>query len=290
MRERGAASATLLEIVMRILPAGEFPGAEQAPLEYPGRRPSYSYVYYRGRVYPLSPKDDELSELWVEDEAGPVRLDDFLYRRGSPPLSGRSAVLAVGSNGCPGRLAEKYKERPETALPVFVGAMSDTAVVYSRVVIGYGALAATYLAQPGAKSWLSVTMLTDEELARMDETEAHYERIPLPGFFQMDGGPRIGSLTAYLDPRILTYKGAPILLKMFARGGVEWPAMDERHVLSLVLDEAGLFRGEAIEERHRRLRGGKEIREALQEFLERRMGALSADERGRLIQEPGEGR
>lgn len=273
---------------MAVISADQFPGAEHQPLDYPGLRPDFSYVYYQGKVYEITPRGDTYADLWLDDSTGQVPLDAFLASRGNATVGERHAVLAVGSNGCPGRLAEKYSQEPEVAVPVFVGTLTDTVVVYSHQLVAYGALPATYLYQPGAVSWLSVTMLTGEQLARMDETEKvgeFYLRIAVPGQFNVDGGPRIGGITAYLDRKIMAYSGRPVRLKMFAREGPDWPIMDEREVLSLVFDEAGLLLGESIEARHRQLLRDEALRHHLREFLDTRMNALMVDERGQLVNE-----
>ncbi|MCH9051013.1 MAG: hypothetical protein IIA72_08015 [Proteobacteria bacterium] len=171
-------------------------------------------------------------------------------------------------------------------VPVLVGTLADTAVVYSRQLVRYGALPATYLYQPGAVSWLSVTMLTGRQLARMDETEGlgrAYLRIKVPGYFHVDGGPSVGDLAAYLDRKILTYEGTPVRLKLFAREGPGWLIMDEREVLSLVFDQADLLLGEAIEGRHNRLLTDKLLWQQLVTFLEGQMSGLKVDEAGRLM-------
>jgi len=233
------------------------------------------------------PRGDTYSHLYVEDSAGEVALDAFLSARDNAAMAERHAILAVGSNGCPGRLAEKYEHEPEVVVPVFVGTLAETAIVYTRQFVRYGALPATYLYERGAMSWLSVTMLTEEQLSRMDETEGvgHiYRRIRIPGYFRVDGGPSIGNLSTYLDRRILTYQGTPVRLRMFAREGPNWPVMDEREVLSVVFDEAGLLLGEAIERRHRRLLADKVLMNQLASFVKTRMSALTVDEAGRLME------
>ncbi len=265
--------------------AAEFPGAEHAPLAYPGLRPAYSYVYYQGCVHRIRPRSRTVSDLWLDDAAGPVTLDAFLTARNNAPLAARHAVLAVGSNGCPGRLAEKYGDQLDVALPVFVGTLPNTAVVYSRHLVHYGALPATYLHQPGAVSWLSVTMLTDAQLAHMDKSEKLgkiYRRIAVPEQFHVDGGPLIDDLTAYFDPQILAYRNCPVQLKMFARKGPQWPVMDQPQVLRLVFDQAGLLMGTSIAERHRLLQQDQDLRRQLIRFLDGRMGYLTVNAQGEL--------
>ena len=270
---------------MTILSADEFPGAERQPLAYPGKRPKFSYVYYQDKVYEITPRGNTVDDLWVHDSNGQEKLSAFLEARGNASMSQRSAVLAVGSNGCPGRLAEKYGSTSDVALPVLVGTLSEAAVVYSRTLVSYGALPATYIHQPGATSWLSVTLLTNEQLTQMDQTEnigTVYQRISIPGRFQQDGGPDIGNLTAYVDPKILVYHHEPVLLKMFARNGPDWKSMDEQEVLTLIFDEAGLLKGEPIELRHRQLMRDQSLRTALTEFLDTHMSEFTLDDQARV--------
>ena len=185
-------------------------------------------------MYEVKAQGAKVDHIWVDSEKGPETLNAFLQSRGNSPLEERHAVLAVGSNGCPGRLAEKYGVKSDVCIPVFVGTLSDTAIVFTRSLVGYGALPATYLYQPGMSSSLSVTLLTDEQKNQMDKTEnvgTTYQHISVPGRFQLDQGFIFDKLTAYMDPRILTYRQKPVLLKMFARGKSQWPTMDEREVV-----------------------------------------------------------
>ncbi len=270
---------------MPVRSAEEFPGAEHDPLAYPGARPDYSYVYYQNQVYKIRSSESTSEDLWVETESGEEKLDDFLLARSNAPMSKRHAVLAVGSNGCPGRLSEKYPPNSGVALPVLVGSLKDAAVVYSRQLVSYGALPATYLYQKDVVSRLSVTMRTDEQLARMDETERIgevYDRIPVEGQFSVHGGPKVTGLTAYLDPNILSFNGKPVQLKLFTQKALDWPAMDEREVLALVLDQAGILPGKHIEERHKRLLADEKLRVNVVKFLSTRMSALTVDKRGQL--------
>ena len=270
---------------MTALSADQFPGAEHQPLAYPGLRPKFSYVYYQGKVYKVMCRGKSYADLWLEDTTGEVPLDTFLAARGNATMARRHAVLAVGSNGCPGRLAEKYANQPDVAFPVLAGTLADTAVVYSSRLVSYGALPATYLRQPDALSWLSVTMLTDDQLALMDKTEhigQTYQRIPVPGQFRTDGGQMIGDLTGYLNHQILTYRNKPVLLKLFARASPDWPIMDEPGVLSLIFNQAGLLLGEPIETRHRHLLKDKALRRKLTEFLKTNMSELTVDKKGQL--------
>jgi hypothetical protein len=125
----------------------------------------------------------------------------------------------------------------------------------------------------------------------MDKTEhvgQFYRRIAVPGSFKIDGGPRLGGVTAYHDTDILTIENRPVRLKMFARPGSDgsapdWPAMDQKEVLSRVFDQAGLLIDHGIEERHRRMMEDERLRDRLARYVHSKMSGLKADKQGRLI-------
>ena len=218
--------------------------------------------------------------------SGLAPLDQFLSERNNASLSERHAVLAVGSNGCPGRLAEKFGTESGTAIPVLLGTIENVSVVYSRQLVSYGALPATFINQLGAISRLSITLLTQEQLEQMDATEQvgeMYYRIPLSSGFLVDNGLKLEDVTAYLDPKILSYRGRPVYVKMFAHGESQGEVMDEREVLSVVFDRAGVMAGESIERRHHELLVNESIRQRLTQFLESNMSELQVDEEGSLV-------
>lgn len=271
--------------LISVLPANHFPGAQQQPLDYPGLRPTYSFVYYQNNIYKILSKGKSLNDLHVTRPSGDVSLDEFLSECGDDSLAERHAVLAVGSNGCPGRLAEKYLDTPGTAVPVLLGSIGGVSVVYSRKLVSYGALPATFIRQSNVSSVLSVTLLSEKQLARMDETEQvgeMYERIPVESPFIVKKDLRIEEVTAYLDSTILSYQGKPIYLKAFAPGGVDGLVMDEREVLSFVCNQAGVLMGESIELRHQQLVRNESLRQILTRFLETQMADLRVDRTGKL--------
>lgn len=265
---------------MPVLPASDFPGAERRPLEYPGLRPAYSFVYFHEQVYPVAIAPD--GQLLVEHGAGHAALDDFLRDRASPGLDDRLPVLAVGSNGCPGRLAEKYELQPEAAIPVLLGELANVAVVYAHWLTLYAALPATYVRYPGARSRVAVTMLTADQVSLMDRSERTYQRIPVPGAVAVAPSLQVGELSAYLDRRVLSSGGHPVLLKEFAAGGTTWPALNEREVLTLALDLLGFYPAEPLERRRERLAGNRTLRRDMNRRLAEEMGGRDVDEEGRL--------
>ena len=80
--------------------ASEYPGAQRVPLDYPGRRPEISFLYLGGLVAPVR---ESRSGLLINAGSGEQPIDEFLVAHELVPLNQRYAVLAVGSNACPGR-------------------------------------------------------------------------------------------------------------------------------------------------------------------------------------------
>ena len=127
------------------------------PLSYPGLIPPFSYVLTSpGSVEPFA----------VTDIAG---------------LGGRHPVVAVGSNAAPGQLARKF----------FCAGLSGSVPVVRGVVSGLRVLPSAHLNRNGyvpsaphfdvsATAQVFVTYLTAEQLARLDETEPNYVRLPSP--------------------------------------------------------------------------------------------------------------
>ena len=267
---------------MAVLRARDFPGAIEDPLSYPGARPDFSFVYRDGVVHEVHAAGPRLEDLFVDTGPVEVSIDAFLAERRNPPLADRKPVLAIGSNGCPGRLAEKLgDDLPDAAVPVLRGTLDDTAVAYLRWLAAYGALPATYLHVPGALSRVSVTLLSPGPLlASLDSTEARYKRVEVDRPVLLDGGAVLEGCTAYLSPEVLVHEGTPVLVKMFSRGGLDWPSLDEREVLGLVLDEAGILPGEPIETRQARMRSSPELRAELEAHLEAQSGGVTVDAAG----------
>jgi hypothetical protein len=231
------------------IPAGDFPGAESQPLDYPGPRPARSYLYVRGRVQVFGPGAGGASEV-----------EPALAGRNVPPLGARVAVLAVGSNACPGRLLEKFGEA--AVIPVLAGSIAGTAAVYVPRLSSYAALPATAWAAPGFESRLWVTLLDREQLAVMDATEAvgeMYKLVALPEPFRPEGGGELGPVYAYASGHALALDGGPVRLSAFA-STAPFPALDERAVLARALDLAGVFPGRPLEDRHRALRDDPALR------------------------------
>jgi hypothetical protein len=150
-------------------------------LGYPYPRPQSSFVYVAGGT-----------GQW-EDLSGPVArarsAESLLLEtpeqtvhpclRGDDHVLGRrrTAVLAIGSNASPQQLARKYSGDDWSPIPVLKAALSGYDIVYSPLISSYGSVCATLVASDDTRHTtveVFITMLDDQQLRRMHETEGGY--------------------------------------------------------------------------------------------------------------------
>lgn len=114
----------------------------------------------------------------------------FLYRDGEaaelpaegPDLSGRTALLAYGSNAAPEALARKLASLPGRELPVLRTELAGFDVVYSAHVSPYGAVPVTLHPCSGTTVAVHVIHPDAEQLPLLSATEPNYVlREPAPG-------------------------------------------------------------------------------------------------------------
>ncbi len=101
-------------------------------------------------------------------------------------MDGRTAVLGAGSNRSPEQLARKYAAFREVAIPVERAWLKEFDTVYAAHITGYGSISATLQHVPGMAVEVSVTWLTPEQLARMDETEGRGTSYDLAQLDELD--------------------------------------------------------------------------------------------------------
>lgn len=175
------------------IPINRFPFASSA---YPGHRPKFSFLFTSGGIYRLN-----------------VRiLDRLLATRNLPALNRRYAVLAYGSNACPGQLLDKGL----TDVPVLYGRLTGAQAVYAKRITTRGYVPATLVRKRGSRmSW--VTLLTAEQLARMDGSEGRpavnaLAEIPKVRF--VVGNSRLEPLYAYVNiaDGVMIVGGRPVSL------------------------------------------------------------------------------
>lgn len=122
------------------------PSPSVAPLTYPGVLPERPVLFYGDRFVELAPGD----------------LD----------VSGRHAVLAVGSNAGRARLAEKLAQLPgEQLVPVVPCEIDGVAVAFTALVASYGSIPYTAVPGEGVRSRTFVQFLDDAQLAVIDASE-----------------------------------------------------------------------------------------------------------------------
>lgn len=175
------------------------PVVERA-LAYPYEVPEESYLFWRGRAFPIpdAATPEALAETLdalVGSGRLPAALARLLTENGEEGMAGlerRYPVVASGSNRAPVRLTQKYASTiPDAVIPVTRVMLADIAVFYAATVTAYGAVPATAAPCPGARAELRITWLTERQLAVMNETEglgAVYALEPLPVSAAAAGG------------------------------------------------------------------------------------------------------
>ena len=189
---------------------------------YPFPSPDHGFVYEAGR--------------WRKLEANFDR-------------SGRTPVLAAGSNQSPEQLIRKYGHLPDLgAIPAERGVLHDFDVVYAAHLAGYGSLPATFQHSPGTIVQVFVLWMAENQLVRMHETEHNYTYDHLADI-------RIDYDDGRLDPEAYAYTskvgcyaqdgGCVALSEIPARNRV-FPERGQTEALEMVRDR--LAPGRALDE------------------------------------------
>jgi hypothetical protein len=100
-------------------------------------------------------------------------------RPGDIAVDERHALLAYGSNSSTRALLRKFAG--ELHLPVLAGVLEGYEVVYSSHLSAYGSLPVTLHPAPGARIETFVTLVDDDQLVTLAETEFNYELRCLDG-------------------------------------------------------------------------------------------------------------
>ena len=159
----------------------------------------------------------------------------------------RHAVLAVGSNGAPEQLVRKFGTAPgDRRIAVLAATVRDHDVAYAALVAHYGAIPATLAPSPGTAAAVKLTLLTDDQLTRMNETEGLGRSYVLddidPAAVDVGGAavPSPARVRLYAAiPGPLEVGRAPVALSAVAATGRRWPARSEAEVLGDVAAALG---------------------------------------------------
>ena len=147
----------------------------------------------------------------------------------------RAPVIVAGSNAAPSRLADKYRDCRQAAIPVQDALLHDYSPVYSCHFSAYGSVHATMEYDPGSHSRIHVVWLTAEQLDLMHETEslgenyryAMLEKITLV----LAGGQKLENCSAYLSLKgALLKDGRPVRLAAFETQGSNFQSLSQTEI------------------------------------------------------------
>lgn len=161
-------------------------------------------------------------------------------------VTGRTPVLALGSNAAPQQLRRKFGDR-NGHIPVSRAVLHDHVVVYSAHFTAYGALPATLFPFGGGTTFVAVTWLDQAQLAVMHASESvgvNYDYVELEkvklqhdGDLHLDAPALIG---AYVSRKgMLLHKEQPIRLAETASSGCPLPALTQPAALRFAYRRLG---------------------------------------------------
>jgi hypothetical protein len=163
------------------------------PLVYPGRIPSFSFLYLGEYFFKLQVSTNrrlgQTRIIWDPERPPEIRirdenenLDNRLLRLNATSVEFRYPIVALGSNASPSQLQRKYQGRGvSTAIPVFRATLHGIDAVYSAHMSSYGAIPAAPVASDGAQVEIHVTFVDQLQLRILDETEPNYIRVRVDG-------------------------------------------------------------------------------------------------------------
>ncbi|WP_156724590.1 hypothetical protein [Streptomyces apocyni] len=211
------------------------------PLAYPGTAPGNCGLLVRdhyARVVPV--RGQPLGQWWVEQSAadGPRRvpLDHVLLRHDRCVADARVPVLAVGSNASPAQLHHKFTRLGVLgAVPMIRAAVTGIGPGVSAHIGRAGYVPAAPVLTTGDATTLVVSWLTGAQLAALDSTERHYDRVVLPGArfpVELPSGERLGGCQVYVGKYgcLLADDSAPQAL------------LPQRELLRLLLERSAALR------------------------------------------------
>ena len=176
----------------------------------------------------------------------PVPGRSYVFRNGTPhdlddhgfDRTGRTPVLAAGSNQSHEQLARKYSVLPgHVEIPIQRGLLDDFDSVYAAHLADYGSVPSTFHPSLGTRVTTYVLWLDDAQLNRMHETERNYTYDRLDGIrVEIEGvGEIIDRAFAYTAVvGCLNVNGAPVALAEISAEGRTLRAMSQPDMLDHV--------------------------------------------------------
>ena len=181
----------------------------------------------------------------------PVPGRSYVFRNGTPhdlddhgfDRTGRTPVLAAGSNQSHEQLARKYSVLPgHVEIPIQRGLLDDFDSVYAAHLAGYGSVPSTFHPSLGTRVTTYVLWLDDAQLNWMHETEQNYTYDRLDGIrVEIEGvGEIIDRAFAYTAVvGCLNVNGAPVALAEISAEGRILRAMSQPDMLDHVRGRLG---------------------------------------------------
>lgn len=143
-------------------------------------------------------------------------------------LTGRTPVVAVGSNASPQVLRDKLRAHLEAGVPIQPVRVSGLSVGHSAHISRPGFVAAAPARTPGRNADVCLTWLTTDQLTVIDATEPNYHRRKLPATTVLaDSGPVTGAQIYDSKHGVLADRGGQVLPLRAQAGVTAWL---QRHV------------------------------------------------------------
>ena len=224
-------------------------------LSYPYERPKHSYLFRDGTEHELRTKS----------------------------FDGLHFVLAIGSNAAPSQLLRKYGSDVE--IPVVAVETHGLDVVYAGIMSNYGSIPATVAQSEGTVIRMHATLLTNDQLRRMHETEGGYYFCRLvegKGARVIFDGVEVRTVYCYVARNGALCNDEVMGLAEIAARNRIYRTRTQREVQMLVKGLSG--RGEDVEEFIVRNVESKERRD---EVMKRMKGTESLDECFELVVDIG---
>ena len=148
----------------------KFTAPRDDPIVYPGKRPAYSYLTDGVNIYQVRFEEEDFNKAVVFLRDKWCDLDEVLEEFGTASHLKKYPILAYGSNASPGQLLKKFKDVASPVVLVVKGLLLDFDVIYGTNNL-YGSIPAMIVKSPGTIVECWITLLDEEQLIAMNESE-----------------------------------------------------------------------------------------------------------------------
>ncbi len=214
----------------------------RAPLLYPGKQLITPALVEVGGAGPANLTALRIiSGLGIEKSVtkNNSTLADTLDELGYPPMSGRTPVLAIGSNACIAQMSHKYiSKNSRVAYPQIMAEVTGLDIGYAPTTARYGSVPATVVPRPNYTIQVAVQFLDEETLEELDATEGGSKRVTLSREqgveVSLPNGGTLKSVEAYVASSgyLIHEDGSPWLL------GEGDERLSQKNVMELLLEAA----------------------------------------------------